>query len=220
MGDDPVPSTPGGAKVSLELHRRKDPALAAFAEAHVKAMENNPNFLSPMPPPPIFSASLAAFEGILSEMEAWRVTMKNLTEQRDVLRANLIAYFNQRGQYVEMASNGDPDIIATSALPVRRAPVPVGQLFWPENLRVEQTQFTGVLLVRWNAVPKARGYVLQCAEVVEGEPRVWQQVYVGGKFSSEQKNLVPGKTYEFRVAALGGKNGQSDWSPAVARMAA
>jgi hypothetical protein len=119
-----------------------------------------------------------------------------------------------------MASNGDPDIIATSALPVKRAPTPVGQLSWPLGLEVNQSNTPGELLLKWKAVTGARGYVLQCAEVVEGQPRHWVQVYAGGKPTSAQKPLTPGKVYEFRVAAMGGSTGQSDWSPVVSRMAA
>lgn len=217
---DPVPPPPGGAKVRLELGLRTDADLAAFAEAHKEAMAGNPNFLTPTPSAAVFDQWLADFEAKLVELDNMKVILKNLTEQKDALRAGLQAVFTQRALYVEMASNGDPDIIATSGLPLRRPPTPVGQLPWPQNLRVELTQVNGTVMVRWMSVSSAKGYLLQCAEVVEGEPRNWQLVHTGGKLRSQQKNMLPGKTYEFRVAALGGENGQSEWSPAVSRMAA
>ena len=221
-GEDPAPTTPppGNAKVKLELASRTDANLAAFAEAHATAMTGNANFPTPTPPAAVFSQWLTDFEMMLSQYENAKVTLKNLTEQKDALRAGLCAVFSQRALYVEMTSNGDPDVIASSGLPLRMPPSPVGTLPFPGYLRVIQSQSVGELVVKWNAVASAKSYVLQCAEVVPGEPPVWQQSYVGGKLTSLQKNLLPGKTYAFRVASIGGATGQSDWSPVVERMAA
>ena len=194
--------------------------LAAFGESHTTAMAGNPNFPEPVPSMPDFAFFLGDFEGLLAKIENLRVEMKNLTEQKDRSRAALSAAFSQRGQYVEVSSNGNPDVIATSGLPLRKARTPVGQLPWPGGLKVEQSQVVGELIVRWAAVGKARGYLLQCAEVEADLPRTWTNVYTGGKLTSNQKPLTPGKTYEFRVAALGGSTGQSEFSPVVSRMAA
>ena len=218
---EPVIETiPGGAKVRLELSPRTDSNLTAFGEANDAAMTGNPNFPNPVPSMAIFRAKLSEFEDLQGQLENLRVQVKNLTEQKDRVRAEFQALFTQRGQYVEMASNGDPDIIATSGLPLRRPPTPVGQLPWPEALKVEQSQVVGELIVRWASVNAAKGYLLQCAEVVADKPREWVNAYTGGKFTSSQKSLTPGKTYDFRVAALGGSTGQSEFSPVVSRMAA
>ena len=218
--EDPVPPPPGKARVRLELGPRTDSDLAAFAEAHVAAMDGNPNFTTPVPSAVVFGQWLSDFETLMAEVENARVLLKNLTEQKDAARAGLQGVFTQRGHYVETAANGNPDVIATSGLPLRRPPTPVGQLHWPENLRVETTQYDGQMVVRWNTVSHARAFLLQYAEVVEGEPRDWKQAYLGGKLTFTMMNLTPGKTYEFRVAALGGTTGQSYWSPTVFRMAA
>jgi hypothetical protein len=178
------------------------------------------NFPTPTPTPAVFGQWLADYEAVLSDLENLRVQAKNLTEQKDRIRAGFQTIFAQRGQYVDIASNGDPDIIATSGLPVRRSPTPVGMLPWPVDLRLELTQTNGQLWVRWKAVPGAKSYLLQCTEVIGDQPVLWTNAYTGGKFSTYQKDLTPGKTYAFRVAAVGGSTGQSDWSPAVQRMAA
>lgn len=220
---DPVPTPPTppeGAKVALDLASRTDVNVAAFAEAHTTAMDGNPNFPDPVPNDADFAFFLTDFEGYLSKMENLKIEMKNLTEQKDRSRAALSAALTQRAQYVEMKSNGNPDVIATSGLPLRKSRTPVGQLPWPQNLKVEQSQIVGELIVKWAAVSKARGYLLQCAEVVADKPREWANVYTGGKATSAQKPLTPGKTYEFRVAAIGGSTGQSEFSPVVSRMAA
>jgi hypothetical protein len=218
---DPVTPPPGtGAQVKLELSRRSDADLAAFAESNVTAMEGNPNFPTPTPPAPAFRTALTDFEDILAQLDILRSQTVNLTNQKNRVRANLENLFTQRGQYVQLVSNGDPDVIASAALPMRRPPTPVGQLPWPLSLEVNQSNAVGELLLKWAAVSGAKGYLLQCAEVVEGQARVWVNAYTGGKPTSAQKPLTPGKVYEFRVAALGGSTGQSDWSPVVSRMAA
>lgn len=217
---DPVPPPPAGAKVRLDLASRSDSDLAGFGQAHKGAMAGNANFPTPTPPATVFDGWLTDFEAKLVELDNLRLILKNLTEQKDAIRAGLQAVFQQRALYVEMASNGDPDIIATSGLPLRRPPTPVGELPWPQNLRIERSVNPGVLIVRWLSVASSKGYVLQCAEVIADQPRDWKQVYIGGKFSHQLMNMEAGKTYEFRVAAIGGSTGQSFWSPVVSLMAA
>ena len=69
------------------------------------------------------------------------------------------------------------------------------------------------------AVRGARLYVAQIAEVVTGQSLNWNQIYSGGKPTFEAKSLEAGKTYAFRLAAMGGSTGQSEWSPEVRMMA-
>jgi hypothetical protein len=76
------------------------------------------------------------------------------------------------------------------------------------------------LLIRWFTVPRARTYTLECAEIIDNEPLAWTQIHVGGKLSCLAKQLIPGHRYAFRLAALGGADGRSPWSPTVERMAA
>jgi len=218
--EDPVPPTPGNAKVKLELGNRTDADLAAFAEAHKVAMEGNPNFTSPKPTAPVFDGGLAAFEDKLVELENARLLLKGLTEEKDALRTDLQALFQQRALYVEMASDGNADIIFTAGLPVRRTPTKKGELPWPADLRVEPGLTPCCHVIRWKAVKGARSYLVECAEVVAGQPRNWKLVHTGGKLTVTVKNLEAGKTYEYRLAAVGGSTGQSEWSPAVSRMAA
>lgn len=218
--EDPVPPTPGNAKVKLELGHRTDADLAAFAEAHKVAVDGNPNFPTPKPTPLVFNAALLDFENKLVELDNAKLLLKGLTEEKDALRADLQALFQQRALYVEMASDGNADIIFSAGLPVRRTPTKKGELPWPADLRVEQGLTPCCHVIRWKAVKGARSYLVECAEVVAGQTRNWNLVHTGGKLTVTVKNLEAGKTYEYRLAAVGGSSGQSEWSPAVSRMAA
>jgi hypothetical protein len=90
----------------------------------------------------------------------------------------------------------------------------------PLGLRLQVTQVSGELIVRWETVTGARTYQLECAELMDDEPLVWAQIHIGGKLSFLAKKLTPGQRYAFRVTALGGANGRSACSPAVERMVA
>jgi hypothetical protein len=217
---DPTLPPAGDAKVKLELRTRTDPALAAFGESHVAAMTGNLLFPTPVPTAELFGTSLAEFEAVLAELENLRLQTKNLTFQKDQIRKNFEFLFAQRGAYVQTASNSNADAIASAGLMIRNAPTPVGALLPPLGLRLELTSFHGELDVRWSTVSGAKGYALECAEVIEGEALLWNQVTVSGKLNHVVKSLTPGKHYAFRVACIGGSNGVSQWSPVVQRMAA
>lgn len=124
--DPMVPPVPGTAKVKLELSTRTDPALAAFAEAIVTAMTDNPWLPTPVPSVAEYGAKLSEFEGMLSAPENLRVEAKNLTEQKDRVRKELEVLTTQRVTYVQMTSHGNADVIASSGMPICNAPTPVG----------------------------------------------------------------------------------------------
>ncbi len=217
---DPVPlPLAGSAKVKLELSTRTDPALAAFGESHAEAMTGNTWFPTPTPTAAEFGAKLAEFEAVLTALENERLITKNLTAQKDQIRKDFEFLFTLRGSYVQTASNSNADVIATAGLMIRNAPTPMGVLPPPLGLRLDTTQLPGELDARWNKVSGAKSYALECAELVNGEPLMWVSASVGGKPGYLTKQLVPGKRYVFRVAAIGGSSGISAWSPLVERMA-
>ncbi len=48
----------------------------------------------------------------------------------------------------------------------------------------------------------------------------WTLAYMGGKYSTRKTGMVVGKTYAFRVSAVGGEGGMSPFCPEVWRAAA
>ena len=217
--DDPTP-VPGKAKVALGLNKRSDDNLIGFGHSHDDAIDQNPKFPTPEPAPAAFEAALAAYEMKVSEIENHRITGKNLTEQRDVLRAAFEQFFTLRGDYVQTTSQGDGDWIASAGLPVKNGPTPTGILPSPLALRVDLNGEAGVMVIKWDPVTGAKSYMLEVAEVVDNVAVGWSLLYMGGKFSTRQTGMTVGKTYAFRVAAVGGEGGMSEFSPEVWRAAA
>ncbi len=220
VADPVVEPVPGTAKVKLELSSRTDPALAAQGESQAEAMNGNPWFPTPTPTALVYGAKLTEFEGFLSGLDNLRLEAKNMTEQKDRVRKELEALMKQRASYVQMVSNGNSDVIASAGMAICNPPTPAGVLPAPLNLRLEVTQVSGELLARWDTVSGVKSFALECAEVIAGQPLAWAEVSLGGKLSFLSRQLIAGKTYAYRVAAIGGATGSSAWSPVVSRMAA
>jgi hypothetical protein len=219
LKDPPVP-VPGKAKVKLELNKRTASDLVGFAHSHEEAISGNPLFPTPQPTPEVFQAKLGELEAILTALENHRVVGKNLTTQRDAIRVEFEQVFTLRGNYVELTSEGNADWIASTGLPVKNPPTPTGILPWPLGLRADWTQLNGQLIVRWDAVTGAKSYLLEMAEVVNNVVGAWKTQYMGGKPTTLQSGLESGKTYAFRVAAVGGEGGMSAFGPEVKKAVA
>jgi hypothetical protein len=77
----------------------------------------------------------------------------------------------------------------------------------------------GVMFLDWKSVPHARSYVIQCSPA-DTMAREWTPVKTSSTVKVKFDGLTLGKVYAFRIAAVGGSTGQSDWSAEVVRMAA
>ena len=90
----------------------------------------------------------------------------------------------------------------------------------PLGLRVDLNGTAGKMILTWSAVNGNNGYLLQQAIVVNGVVGPWELIEVGGKPTLTLNGMTVGVEYAFRVAAIGGSSGMSDWSTVVMRTAA
>jgi Fibronectin type III domain len=70
--------------------------------------------------------------------------------------------------------------------------------------------------VSCDPVKGTQTYVVECREHVDGN--AWQQAKLSTKSRNDIAGLVSGKTYAFRIAAIGAA-GQSPWSDEAVCMA-
>ena len=215
-----VPVNDGG-RVKLDLSRKTDTDLVNFTYAHIEDMTDNANFPAPQPPAVDFKALADAFANAVTAKKSAENIAKQATAAKDEARLVLEQAFGVvRAPYVQITSNGNTDVILSSGLPVRSAPTPTGDLPPPTGLLLDLNGTPGVMLLRWNVVAKARGYVIEVSPADTME-RVWTTLAtVNNAKPYTVSNLVLGKMYAFRVAANGGTSGQSFWSAEVSRMAA
>jgi hypothetical protein len=207
-----------GAKVKLDLAARNNDNLMAFASQHDADMKDNANFPSPLPPAPDFEATMDAFgQAVLTWMSA-RSAADAAASAMATARAALETALNHRANYVEIASNGNANIIQTAGFAVRNPRTPAAPLDAPTGLAVDLNGVAGLMVVSWNADPAAKGYLVQISEDVT--PRVWEVQPRVSVAKMSFSGMTVGTTYVFQAAALGGSTGQSPWSPEVIRAAA
>ncbi len=125
------------------------------------------------------------------------------------------ALFNTRVNYLDDASGGSEPEILSAAVPVQGVPAPIGQLPAPGDFMPTMGDIPGQIDLSWNAVRGAKSYVIEYRE--QGTTGAWTQEF-STKSKHEVNGLVSGKTYVFRVLALGAA-GKSPWSLEAARMA-
>ncbi|MEQ1749805.1 MAG: fibronectin type III domain-containing protein [Prosthecobacter sp.] len=217
---DPVLPTSDGAKVKMDLSTRKTNDRVIYIENHINQMLNNASFPTPLPSAVDFLAQFTAYRNSVLAADAAETVWKDSIAQRDEQWAGMLATMNMRGAYVQAASNGNRQVIISSGLGVKNPPSPIGTLHAPLGLRVDLNGTVGKMILNWSAVQGAKGYLLECAVVVNGVYGPWELIEAGGKPTLTLNGMIVGREYAFHVAAMGGDGGRSDWSATVIRTAA
>lgn len=213
---NPLPPVDEGAKVKMGLTKKTTNQLIPYIQNHIEMMTGNPNFTTPQPLAADLLALFNTYQEAALAVINLEAALKDAVALRDQLRGDLTGAMNVRASYVQQTSNGNRQVILSSGLGAKNPPTPVNSLTAPTNLRVDLNGEAGLMKIRWDTVPHAKTYALQCSRDVT--PRVWEPLDSGTK-TLVTKTLEVGVTYVFRVAAIG-KPGQSNWSPEVIRGAA
>ncbi len=220
LTDPPAPPVDDGAKVRLDLQARSDDDLPPFSQAISTAMAAQPLFASMVPTALVFNAAVADFIAKLQAQRLAKAAARQATQDKNTSRLALENVLNLRGGYVQTTSNGNASVILSAAMPLRRTPTPMGVLPPPLGLRVDLNGTEGKMILNWDAVSGARTYLVQRAIVVDGVTGPWEIMEAGLKPTLTLNGMTVGTLYAFRVAAMGGSSGMSDWSTVVMRTAA
>lgn len=216
------PSTPpvnDGGVVRFAPSEMNDAQLVAFATTENSAITGNPGFTTPLPAVADVSAAITALAAAVETTRLARIALNDAVTAELPLRQMLQLLMKNRASYVQTASNGNTNLIVSAGFEVRRAPVPVGPLSPPTDLSLELNGTAGYMALRWSPTPNARAYNIQCS-LANTMERNWQayETTTASRYRCEDMTL--GQVYAFRIAAVGGSTGQSDWSAEVVRMAA
>lgn len=208
--------TNGGALVKMETFGRPIPELLLFAQKMFNMMEGNEHFPEPQPPQEEFGELVDLASAAAQSAALAKIDYAAAIAVRDEVIERLLAAIDKRGNYVQAASLGIASRICSAGLGVRNERRKVGPLEPPTGLSVEVGVSIGTMMLTWNKVKKARAYVLEYGPV---EGPITQKTMVGLRKLS-LSDLTVGAIYQFRMAAIGGSEGQSPWSPWVKRAAA
>jgi hypothetical protein len=209
----------GTAKVRLNVARLPDNELIQTCKAHALATRDNPRFPDPQPSEEDYQFLIDDFSRSVTVVNLIKSQLEEAYEVRDRKRAALEAGTRTRISYVQVKSNGDASDILSGGFSTQKSPSPIGYLDPPSGLLVTLGVNAGSMEVTWFAVKKTRGYLLQHAEGVQGDENPDWTLEVIGKPKKILTDMKLGTSYLFRVATLGGKGGQSPWSPVVVRVA-
>ena len=191
-------------------------ALVGKARNSVKMMTGNAAFPTPNP-------SLAAVDAGADKLETaddtYTFTRSRLAkEDRDLAFADLKNLYRDLGAYVQVASEGNKEVILSAGMDVVRRPDPPALPEAPQNVMAQATKYHGEIDVRWGASKGRRLYKLY---QTEGDPSLetgWELIAETGKNRMLVKGLERFKTYSFRVVAVGaaGLSTASDAASATA----
>ena len=213
-GQAPTKELTMKAHVSLAFAESKDPALVNFAGGVHTGLGANTATFTALPVTLLaLDAAKTDFDGKLALAHKGSVAQ---TEAKDRAREVLIGLLRQLAAYVEGKAQGDASIIRLAGFDVAVHGVTAPTiLLKPEILGIINFMTTQLKL-RVSKVANAHAYEVQF-RIGSG---AWQGA---GAFANTRAivviNLVPGTLYEFRVRAIGGSTGTSDWSDAVSHMA-
>lgn len=214
----PVPpaKTKRMATSKLDLRTRTDSELTTFCDAHVAAMAGNADFTTPDPTAAAFATVLADFKTALTASEQAQAAAKQKTAVKDAARAEMEAALNGRRNYVDSKSGGDAAKILSTGFAVRAGAAPIGDLPAPADFLATFGDNPGEVDLTWSAVKGAKSYIAEVRENVAGA--AWGGAKVVTKSRATMEGLVTGKSYSFRVRAVGAA-GEGPWSDESQRLA-
>ncbi len=204
-------------RVSLGFSRSSDGNLVNASETVLAEMYNQSAFASPPVTAVDLRESISAFTGAMAMMANGGPAS---TANKNNRRAELITLMKDLAFYVQMASNNDLATLLSSGFEAVSTNRTRETLPAPEYVTVKNGQSRQSLTTA-QPVKNARGYEMQYAPVDDaGTSGEWINV----PFTTSSRNipvdgLVSGKMYIYRVRAMGGLTGQSDWSESVSHRA-
>ncbi len=202
--------------VKLGYSRLTPAALVEKGRNHVEKLTGNASFTLP-------AGFLTSLTDACDALEAANFQVLSNGGRTDTLLRNervadLKLLIKEAAGYVQAQCGDDVEKVNSAGFEVKRAPQPAGIPVAPQDLRVEQTSLPGQLKVRWEGVPARIYYVVW---VTTGDPTLeegWTLLVQTTKNSHLITGLLEGKTYSYRVNAVGtaGAGPVSDYASAKA----
>ena len=198
------------ARVKLGLSKQSIPDKIHFVRDVAAALTNNAHFPSPPVSPKDAVKAADALESAHKAARDARIQAVLRTALRDdAARANDVIA-DQLGSYVQMVSKGDETVILSAGMKVMGAKSSPQTMFAPEGFLAVPGKVAGTVAVRWDGVPGAKSYHVECA-LDPSDAAVWTACGKPTKRSFTVTGLVSGKRMWFRVVAIGAA-GQGPWS--------
>lgn len=205
-------------RIAYKFKKQSAEQLVTMAGAIITGLTDNPAF----PAPTVDIKTLqAATDDLRTALAEQPQGGKAATAEKNNKQEALVVLLRNLKHYVEDNCGNDPAVLLSSGFQTaastrNRSPL--------ENPDIHSVDFgnSTELVLKVSPIARARCYEVRSAAVGAGNvPAPLQTV---GLFTNSRSikiaGLVPGTVYVFRVRAIGGSTGYSDWSNPVSRMCA
>jgi hypothetical protein len=204
--------------IKLELKKKTVDQKIPLGQNHITSMTGNTNYPVATRQPTdaqfqtIQDDLITANNAVAAAETAW----KSAIQVRNDKEAAWDVAVTARAANCEAVTPGDRAALQTTGFPLRANPSPVGLVPAPIGFLAEMGPQIGEISLTWKAVRGASTYIVECKE--HDTPAPWTQAKIVKQARVTVGGLTPGKTYAFRVRALGSE-GEGPWSDETVKMA-
>ena len=204
------------SRIKLNL-RQPVPDKLQTGRQIIAAMTNNPNFASPHPPLADIATSLATLDEAYKAHQIAKSDARAKAGVADDAEIQVDSQLRKLAAYVESIADKDETIIASAGMQTKALRTTPSTLSAPGDLSATSGNHEGEINLTWKKVENARSYIIQTSPDPPSADS-WSHAETATVSNKTIQNLTSGKTYWFRVAAIGSL-GQSGWSEPATRIA-
>lgn len=200
------------ARVSLAFALLLNTDLIAFVRNVITMMTNNPQYPTPTPALTAVTTIVNGFEtSVHDALDGGKLAIA----KRNAKRVELISVTKQLAAYVQGHCNEDLVLLMSSGFDAVKSKSPSYVPVAPGNQRLEQTDKSGELVLKFDKVENALNYSIQTATSADGP---WEDWGLSAKVRVTITGLTAGKVYWARACA-NGSQGSSDFGGPANAMA-
>lgn len=122
---------------------------------------------------------------------------------RNLCLKKLEEQLRKAAAFVDAYSNGSEEVIVATGFELRKRNNQPTKLKAPENFCLKRTDKSGELILSWSPVSNSKNYLVQCCHRKSPKKSDWLTIHYSTKSRCRITDLKPGKTYQFRVLAIG-----------------
>lgn len=184
-------------KTKMKFKNLSIPMIIERARRIAKMMMGNAYFPAPVPSLAAFNAAIMALETAYNEAADGGKSKKAVMRLR---KAELMKLVRKLAAYVEVASDGDEEIILSSGFDIikPRAYSTISQVL---HLRTSGGIFPGSIHAIWDPVPGSGAYFLEISSTGPNGSYVLHRIVLKTRFTLT--GLTPAALYWIRVTAVG-----------------
>lgn len=198
------------ARIRLNLKNLSVNDKIAKGRQIVSAMTNNTSFPNPSPPLTEVTADLDELTQAFALIQSAKSEVTTRVMSQDNAEAKVDQTLTKLAAYVESIAGRDEGVITSAGMETKAVRSTPTVPSVPQSVGANTTDHEGEIELFWKPVPNARSYTIETS-LDPAAANSWTHVGIATSAGKVIANLISGKRYWFRVAAVSA-GGQSGWS--------